>query len=111
MPNDVGAIVKRYREREGWTQKELAEKIDKTDSYISLMEAGGVKSPGLDTIEALAIVFRESPLVFFSPVALKINLPITDPKFGDYLNMAIRAYRCGMPPNALEALVEVYTNL
>lgn len=48
-----GKQLQEYRERAGYSQEKLAEKIECSTIFISYMERG-VKSPGLDTLIKLA---------------------------------------------------------
>lgn len=48
-----GKQLQKYRERAGYSQEKLAEKIDCSTIFISYIERG-VKSPGLDTLIRLA---------------------------------------------------------
>lgn len=48
-----GKQLQKYRERAGYSQEKLAEKIECSTIFISYMERG-VKSPGLDTLIKLA---------------------------------------------------------
>ena len=48
-----GKQLQRYRERAGYSQETLAEKIECSSIFISFMERGE-KTPGLDTLVKLA---------------------------------------------------------
>lgn len=54
-----GKQLQKYRERAGYSQEKLAEKIECSTIFISYMERG-VKSPGLDTLIKLANVLDVS---------------------------------------------------
>ena len=54
----LGALLKRQRERHGWTQQEVVERagLDRSSSYISSLETGKT-SPSIDELDALARLF------------------------------------------------------
>lgn len=48
--------MRRERLRHGWSQEELAEKIDMCASFIGQVERG-VKAVSIDTLERLSLIF------------------------------------------------------
>lgn len=54
----IGEKVKELRIKKGWTQKELADKIDRKQNTISYIENGGGAES--DTIKALTDIFEVS---------------------------------------------------
>ena len=48
----AGRHLKRLRQEKGWTQKEVAEKVDITEGFLSFLESG-TKQGSLDTYIAL----------------------------------------------------------
>jgi len=52
----IGKIVRRERLKQGWTQEELAEKIDIHPSFVGQIERG-IKAASLDTLKRLGAVF------------------------------------------------------
>jgi transcriptional regulator with XRE-family HTH domain len=62
MPT-LGALLKRQRERHGWTQQEVVERagLDRSSSYISSLETGKT-SPSIDELDALARLFGTTSL-------------------------------------------------
>ncbi len=54
----LGTLLKRQRERHGWTQQEVVDRagLDRSSSYISSVETGKT-SPSIDELEALARLF------------------------------------------------------
>ena len=48
----AGRHIKRLRQEKGWTQREVAEKIDITEGFLSFLESG-TKQGSLDTYIAL----------------------------------------------------------
>ncbi len=55
----IGSRIKMARENMGWTQEELAEKIDRSTQFISTIERG-VAGPSLGTIISLCEVLNVS---------------------------------------------------
>jgi transcriptional regulator with XRE-family HTH domain len=53
-PQRIGRVLKKIREREGLSQLELAKRAKVAQAYISEMEAGQKKNPGIDTLRKLA---------------------------------------------------------
>ena len=53
-----GKQLQKYRERAGYSQEKLAEKIECSTIFISYIERG-VKSPGLDNLIRLANAFAD----------------------------------------------------
>ena len=62
MPT-LGSLLKRQRERHGWTQQEVVERagLDRSSSYISSIETGKT-SPAVEELEALARLFSTSAI-------------------------------------------------
>ena len=58
----IGTIVRRWREQRGWEQKELARRAGVSPSYVSRLEAGLMKEPG---VEKLLVICR----AFGRPIA------------------------------------------
>jgi transcriptional regulator with XRE-family HTH domain len=53
-PRKIGVTLKRLREARGFSQLQLAKRADVAQAYISEMEAGGKKNPGIETLRKLA---------------------------------------------------------
>ena len=53
----VGLMIKQYREKNNLTQKELAEKIDKSESTVRMWELGK-SEPDLETLILLSEIFN-----------------------------------------------------
>ncbi len=47
-------MLKRLRERKGWTQDQLAQKARVTRPYVTMLEAGARKAPSVATLKRLA---------------------------------------------------------
>ena len=58
---EIGAMVKRLREARDMTQLELATKAGVPQGYISELEAGKKKNPGLDVLLKLAQALQVKP--------------------------------------------------
>lgn len=56
----VGDNIKRLRTNKGWTQEQLAEKVDRTRSTVTQWESGWSK-PHMNTVELLAQIFEVTP--------------------------------------------------
>lgn len=52
----IGKIIRGERLKHGWTQEELAEKIDIHPSFVGQMERG-LKAASLDTLKRLSAIF------------------------------------------------------
>jgi transcriptional regulator with XRE-family HTH domain len=53
-PQRVGRVLKKLRERKGISQLELARRAKVGQGYISELEAGQKKNPGLETLRKIA---------------------------------------------------------
>lgn len=56
---DFGLILQRLRKQRGWTQEQLAEKIQKESSIISRYEKN-LQNPTFDTVRSFAAIFNVS---------------------------------------------------
>lgn len=63
---EVGARIKELRQRKGWTQKELAEKVLKAQNTISQIETG-IMVPDIKDIEQFCGVFGVTLDEFMKP--------------------------------------------
>jgi transcriptional regulator with XRE-family HTH domain len=59
----LGTLLKRQRDRHGWTQQEVVDRagLDRSSSYISSLETGKT-SPSVDELEALARLYGTTSL-------------------------------------------------
>ena len=55
-----GDSIRQWRSAQGWTQRQLSEKLGCTDSYVTHLESQ-VKLPSTDICMALAQVFHLTP--------------------------------------------------
>ena len=66
LAEHIGAQIKRLRERHGWTQAALAEKVGLHRVSLAHLERGA-KRPSLDMLEKLADVLNIDVRDFFPP--------------------------------------------
>ena len=52
--NTIGKNIKKYRKLKGWTQRELAEKLYVSESYIAKLESKTYQTIAIDTLEQIA---------------------------------------------------------
>ncbi len=62
--NIIGNNIKKYRKRKGWTQRELADKLLLSDSFIGKLESVTHQTLSIDTLEQIANVL-EVPITSF----------------------------------------------
>ncbi len=60
----LGDNIRRFRNSKGWTQISLAEKLDITASFLTMIEAGQ-RGVSLDLLEKIAAVFDVPVVVLF----------------------------------------------
>jgi transcriptional regulator with XRE-family HTH domain len=53
-PQRIGRVLKRLREEKGLSQLALAKRARVAQAYISEMEAGQKKNPGIETLRKIA---------------------------------------------------------
>jgi len=54
--SSIGKKIRQERVAHGWTQEELAEKIDLHPSFIGQLERG-IKAASFDTLKSLSLIF------------------------------------------------------
>ena len=52
--NTIGKNIKKYRNLKGWTQRELAEKLYVSESFIAKLESKTYQTIAIDTLEQIA---------------------------------------------------------
>ncbi|HEY1016148.1 MAG TPA: helix-turn-helix transcriptional regulator [Herpetosiphonaceae bacterium] len=77
LSENIGAIVKRKRQRDRLTQNDLGAKIGVSGSYISAVESGST-SPRIAEIEGLAQAFRTTALEMISDAASSATKTYSD---------------------------------
>ena len=63
--NIIGKNIKKYRKRKGLTQRELAESLLLSDSFIAKLESVTTQTLSIDTLELIANKLDEPITVFF----------------------------------------------
>lgn len=63
--NTIGKNIKKYRKLKGWTQRELAEKLYVSESFISKLESITYQTIAIDTLEQIAKVLDTHIKNFF----------------------------------------------
>lgn len=57
----LGEKVRAAREANGWKQRDLAQAMNISESYVSAIENGAIANPKADTITRLAAVLGVTP--------------------------------------------------
>ena len=63
--NVIGHNIKKYRKLKGWTQKQLAEKLLLSDSFIGKLESVTYQTISIDTLEQIANILEVDIKNFF----------------------------------------------
>lgn len=63
--NIIGKNIKKYRKLKGWTQRELAEKLLLSDSFIGKLESVTHQTISIDTLAQIADVLGVKIQRFF----------------------------------------------
>ena len=63
--NVIGKNIKKYRKLKGMTQRELAERLLLSDSFIGKLESITYQTISIDTLEQIAAVLEVSIKNFF----------------------------------------------
>lgn len=63
--NTIGKNIKKYWKLKGWTQRELAEKLYVSESFISKLESVTYQTIAIDTLEQIAKLLDTSIKNFF----------------------------------------------
>lgn len=63
--NIIGKNIKKYRKKKGWTQRELAEKLLLSDSFIGKLESVTHQTISIDTLEQIANILDTDIRNFF----------------------------------------------
>jgi transcriptional regulator with XRE-family HTH domain len=74
LTNILGKNIKKLRERNGWSQEFLAEKVDVTTNTISVIETGK-KFTTAETLVNLAIAFNTDVYELFKPEGVLPDKP------------------------------------
>ena len=63
--NIIGKNIKKYRKKKGLTQRELAESLLLSDSFIAKLESVTTQTLSIDTLELIANKLEAPITVFF----------------------------------------------
>lgn len=63
--NIIGRNIKKFRTKKGWTQRQLAESLLLSDSFIGKLESVTHQTISIDTLEQMAIVLEVDIKDFF----------------------------------------------
>lgn len=63
--NVIGKNIKKFRKKRGWTQRQLAESLLLSDSFIGKLESVTHQTISIDTLEQMAIVLNVDIKDFF----------------------------------------------
>ena len=61
----IGKNIKKYRKKKGWTQRQLAESLLLSDSFIAKLESVTHQTISIDTLEQIADKLDVSIVKFF----------------------------------------------
>jgi len=100
---NFGAIIKKYREQRGATQKELSDKLHITSTYLSALE-NGRKEPSFLLLKRLGKVLRVPTEVFFwESVQIKDNLNSNQRKAIEVAKDIVRSYFESLKPSSVKS--------
>lgn len=63
--NIIGKNIKKYRKKKGWTQRQLAESLLLSDSFIAKLESVTHQTISIDTLEQIANILEVPITKFF----------------------------------------------
>ena len=63
--NIIGKNIKKYRKKKGWTQRQLAESLLLSDSFIAKLESITYQTISIDTLEQIANILEVDITKFF----------------------------------------------
>lgn len=63
--NTIGKNIKKYRKKKGWTQRQLAERLLLSDSFIGKLESITHQTISIETLEQIANVLNTDIRHFF----------------------------------------------
>lgn len=69
--NVIGKNIKKYRQKKGYTQRVLAEKLLLSESFIAKLESDTYQSISIDTLEQIAIFLGVDITVFFDKTVIE----------------------------------------
>ena len=63
--NTIGKNIRKYRKEKGWTQRELADRLLLSDSFIAKLESVTYQTLSIDTLEQIANILEVDIIKFF----------------------------------------------
>jgi len=89
---NIGAIIRKYREKENLTQKEFSADVDITSTYLSAIE-NGRKEPSLSLIKKICeILGTPSEVLFWDAFEVDDALQGDDKKIVEMAKIIIKNY-------------------
>lgn len=85
MKYGIGTRIRKYREEQNISQKQLAEKIGVSNSRVSNWEQG-INRPDADMIADICLALNVSP-------SLLLGVKLSTDELNDHERMLIKAYR------------------
>lgn len=103
---ELGLVIHMLRRRKGWTQAELARRVDTSGEYISQLETGARTNPSAQLLTRLAVALDTTPDYMLTEAGM---LPTTEngplpPEVLD-LAQAIEAYPDGAAKEQAKQMV------
>lgn len=95
---NFGAIIKKYREQVGFTQKVLSDRLDITSTYLSALE-NGRKEPSFLLLKRISkILCVPTEIFFWESVQIKDDLSRDKKKAIEIAKNVIRTYYEALKP-------------
>lgn len=85
MRNEIGSRIRKYREENNLSQKQLAEKIGVSNSRVSNWEQG-LNRPDADILAAICVALDVSP-------SLLLGIQVTGDELTEQERRVLKAYR------------------
>ena len=97
-----GRLIREAREARGWTQAELAERLNVSTAKISRWENSSRHKPGIDDINALVRLLPLSADILVGRMGLELS-----PPSASRLPRILLDQLLAMPPERLQSLIEL----
>ena len=85
IPDIVGQNIRNRRQELGWTQAELAERLDIHPTFVGSIERG-VKFPSTVTLERICEVMQLRPYALFIEEGVDENVKLQNDNFRRYVD-------------------------